>query len=111
MRAQIEFDEFVGIMAQRMLRTDGAEEMEHAFNLFDTGTDKIHKGDIERVLTQMGSAPLTKDDVAQLCSLLHVDAEGYVSMREFKKLPCWDVPDGGGSKGKAKERTGEKPKS
>ena len=28
---QIEFDEFVGIMASRMLRTDSAEEMDHAF--------------------------------------------------------------------------------
>ena len=33
--SQIEFDEFVGIMAARMLKADGDGELEQAFSLFD----------------------------------------------------------------------------
>ena len=34
----IEFDEFIGIMATRMLKSDGAGEVEQAFGLFDDGS-------------------------------------------------------------------------
>jgi len=89
----IEFDEFVGIMASRMLRTDSAEEMDHAFKLFDSdGTGFTQIENIKRVFSTMGSFPLQKDELEAFIKLVPADSEGRVRMRDFRQLPCWEVP-------------------
>ena len=51
---QIEFDEFVGIMAARMLKKDGDGEIQQAFNLFDDGSGYVHADKIRTMLMEMG---------------------------------------------------------
>jgi len=88
----IEFDEFVGIMASRMLRTDSAEEMDHAFKLFDTEGNGFAKVEhIRMVLSTMGSFPFQEEELDAFLKLVPVD-NGLVRMRDFRQLPCWEVP-------------------
>ena len=54
---QIEFDEFVGIMAERMLKIDSNEEVEQAFALFaplEDGASQIEVETIRQLFSQMG---------------------------------------------------------
>jgi len=92
----IEFDEFVGIMAARMLRKDGDGEIEQAFSLFDNGDGTANVETIREMLTGMGSQALPMAEVDQLLGMLTADAEGRVHLSEFRSLPCWDVQLPGG---------------
>jgi len=91
----IEFDEFVGIMAERMLKIDSNEEVEQAFALFaplEDGASRIEVETIRQLFSQMGSTPLSKEELDKLVGLLDVDADGRVSFDAFKSLDCWQVP-------------------
>ena len=92
----IEFDEFVGIMAARMLRKDGDGEIEQAFSLFDNGDGTANVETIREMLTGMGSQALPMAEVDQLLGMLTADAEGRVHLSEFRSLPCLDVQLPGG---------------
>lgn len=89
---KIEFDEFVGIMAARMLKKDGDSEIEQAFGLFDDGSGYVSVDTIRTMLMQMGSHSLPREEVDALLSMMQVDAEGRVTMDDFRDLPCWEVP-------------------
>jgi len=91
----IEFDEFVGIMAERMLRVDSNAEVEQAFALFDSNADAggyVSVEHIRRTFMQMGSNPLPAEECDKLIAMLQPDAQGRVSMEAFKALDCWHVP-------------------
>ena len=89
----IEFDEFIGVMAQRMLKTDTDGELDLAFSTFDPeGTGKVHVDDISRSFTQMGSYRLGADDMTEMLKLLKPDADGFISIEDFKAMECWHVP-------------------
>ena len=88
----IEFDEFIGIMAARMLKTDGEGELEQAFSLFDDGSGYISVENIRKVLCEMGSARLSPSELQGLVAMLGADAEGRVSFEAFRSLECWHVP-------------------
>ena len=94
---QIEFDEFVGIMAARMLKKDGDGEIQQAFNLFDDGSGYVHADKIRTMLMEMGSHALKGDEVDAILGMVNVDAEGRVALAEFTSLPCWEVPIPGGN--------------
>jgi len=88
----IEFDEFVGIMAARMLKRDGDGEIDQAFSLFDDGSGYVQIDTIREMLTEMGSQALPKSEVDQLLGMLPADASGRVALTDFRALPCWEVP-------------------
>merc|ERR1719473_433223 len=79
-------------MAARMLKKDGEGELEQAFGLFDDGSGKVSVETIRTMLTEMGSHALPREEVDTLLSMLTVDADKRVSMDEFRRLPCWEVP-------------------
>ena len=85
-------DEFIGIMASRMLKRDTDGELEQAFGIFDDGDGTVHLDRVRAIMQTMGSQPLPKADVDSLMSLLSPDANGCVTMDDFRNLPCWDVP-------------------
>ena len=88
----IEFDEFIGIMAMRMLRNDGEGEIEQAFALFDDGNGKVPVNHVREILATMGSQRMTDAELDHMCSMLTPDANGCVSMEAFRSLACWQVP-------------------
>ena len=88
----IEFDEFIGIMASRMLKTDGEGELEQALSMFDNGTGFLPVEQMRKVLSEMGSSHLNDAELDELVKLMPTDAQGRVSMEAFRALDCWRVP-------------------
>ena len=88
----IEFDEFVGIMGSRMLKSEGETEIDQAFSLLDDHSGTFHVDSLRHLMCEMGSSKLSVAEVDGLIATLQPDAEGRVSMEAFKKLDCWSVP-------------------
>lgn len=104
-RAQIEFDEFIGIMGERILR-EGAE-FDHALSIFftageDDGEPKrvVHENDIREIMSKMGEKPLSKEELDGMLASLQPDEHGYVSREQFREAPFWKIimPQGEGRK-------------
>jgi len=87
----IEFDEFIGIMASRMLKSDGDGELEQAFSLFDDGSGYIPAERVRQTFCENGSQRLTAKEADELIAFMQPDAEGRISLEAFRKLECWDV--------------------
>lgn len=90
----IEFDEFIGIMAARMLKTEDDEELDQAFKLFDDGTGFISEDLLREKLCKQGSQRLTAADIDQMLGLLQKDAQGRVAFEHFRLADFWQVPVG-----------------
>jgi len=110
----IEFDEFVGLMANRMLKSDGEEELRLAFQaLFEGSVDaegNVPIDLVKNVFCSLGSHKLREDEVTRMLgSLLGAESSaGRIPFAVFMQLECWDLrlPNGDlismrDSKGKA----------
>lgn len=61
---KIEFDEFVRMMAGKMLTTDGEAELEQAFKLLDADSSGyVTESEIRNLLTKLGSTPFSEAEV------------------------------------------------
>ena len=91
----IEFDEFIGIMAARMMKEDGEDEINEAFGLFageaDNNAGYVTTENLKKMLQGMGSQKLSDSEVDELIKELGADAEGKVSFEAFKSAECWKV--------------------
>lgn len=97
---QIEFDEFVSIMASNMLKTDGADELERAFALFDVSAgengrdaEMIDVKMVRQYMSSIGSRPMAEADLDKMMASLRPDADGRVPIAEFRRLDCWQLPE------------------
>ena len=93
---QIEFDEFVSIMASNMLREGrGDAELDEAFAVLDRdGSSMLNLSFVRDQLMNLGSHPLSREECDSLLSEVDgVDDDGCVSMQAFKAMPCWKVPN------------------
>jgi Ca2+-binding EF-hand superfamily protein len=94
-RYQVEFDEFLGLMARKMLGPDGSNnEIEQAFGLFEAdnqpGVVDLRKAR-EFLMTQ-GSNHLEKRELDEMFASLQPDANDCVPMEAFRSLDCWKAP-------------------
>jgi len=107
---KIEFDEFVALMAKRMLTVDGPKEINLAFQVFD----RDHSGNLEideirELLTTIGD-PLSATEFNEFRRMADPDNSGSITKEEFRTLACWGVgvlPDG--STLDVPHRTGDAP--
>lgn len=95
----IEFDEFIGLVAGRMLKADGIKELQMAFKtLFDNGSGYVPVDALRVLFGECGSFRLSERDLARLLEMLPsgVDPQGRVVYSELYRLECWDLllPDG-----------------
>ena len=93
---QIEFDEFVSIMASNMLREGrGDAELDEAFAVLDRdGSSMLNLSFVRDQLMNLGSHPLSREECDSLLSEVDgLDDDGCVSMQAFKAMPCWKVPN------------------
>merc|ERR1711990_406987 len=64
--SQIEFNEFVDMMGDKVSGKDGVEEMKKAFKLFDTeGKGKIGVKELTAVATEIGEA-MSNDELQEV---------------------------------------------
>lgn len=90
----IEFDEFLRMMAPKMLRDTGEWELDRALALFDhNNSGFIDLSHVRDVLTNWGTHPLSKDECDSLLGELgESDENGRVSMTTLRSMACWRVP-------------------
>ena len=89
----INFPEFVTLMAHKMATETSEETIRGAFNVFDTdGSGGISASEFLRVLEQLGETDITIDDIRDVVSgkygrsLGDANRNGLVSYEEFEKV-------------------------
>jgi len=89
---QVEFDEFMSIMASNMVR-DGGSELEQAFTLFDPQRTGFVDLEVARkLLTSTGQRPLTNAEVDDMIAHMGADSNGRIPMARLEGLSAWQSP-------------------
>ena len=79
----IDFKEFLIMMARKMKDNNEEEEMVEAFKVFDKdGNGLISAAELRHVLTNLG-AKLTDDDVDEIIRKADINGDGKVNYQEF----------------------------
>jgi len=90
----VEFEEFLVIMARRILMHEGAMEMEAAIKLFEVDMrGRIECSEIRSLLCTFGEAPLSEVELDELLRLADPDGTGYCTLETFQGLPCWKLEE------------------
>ncbi|KDE04550.1 calmodulin [Microbotryum lychnidis-dioicae p1A1 Lamole] len=80
---QIDFPEFLTMMARKMKDTDSEEEILEAFKVFDKdGNGSISSAELKHVMTNLGEK-LTEDEVAEMIREADADGDGQINYNEF----------------------------
>jgi len=90
---KIEFEEFLKLMARRILETDGEEELRVAFKTlledpYDPGY--LDKEEASKLLTSVGKPFSTAELESFLASAKTED--GKIGLQAFLDMPCWRLP-------------------
>jgi len=89
----VEFEEFLVIMARRILMHEGAMELEAAIKLFEVDMrGRIECSQIRTLLCTLGEAPLSDDELDELLRLADPEGTGFCTLEHFRDLPCWKLP-------------------
>jgi calmodulin len=85
---EIQFEEFVAVMARKVQSNYSAEEIKNAFKLFEgsspSGYIKIEA--LERALTVYGNDRLTQQQVAELLAQIDCDSNGLFNYVEYVNM-------------------------
>merc|ERR1712167_206312 len=82
----IEFNEFLKMMAAKMKDTDSEEEIKEAFKVFDKdGNGFISAAELRHVMTNLGEK-LTDEEVDEMIREADVDGDGQINYDEFVKM-------------------------
>ncbi|SCZ97333.1 BZ3500_MvSof-1268-A1-R1_Chr4-2g07143 [Microbotryum saponariae] len=83
---QIDFPEFLTMMARKMKDTDSEEEILEAFKVFDKdGNGFISSAELKHVMTNLGEK-LTENEVAEMIREADADGDGQINYNEFCKM-------------------------
>jgi centrin-1 len=82
----ITFEEFAEMMAGRMSHKDSEEELNRAFDLFDTNrTGRIALADLARVARELGET-LATEDLEAMLQEADSKRKGYVTREDFIRI-------------------------
>ena len=82
----IDFKEFLGLIARKLRDSDGEEELIETFNLIDRDGNKLISGaEIRHILECMGEK-ISDDELEQMIEEADLDADGFVNYDEFVKI-------------------------
>lgn len=87
----IDFKEFISLMARKMRDTDNEEELIEAFKIFDRdGNGLISEEELKQVMTIIADKVcddvITDEEVAAMMKEADTDGDGMISYSEFKKI-------------------------
>ena len=82
----IDFKEFLGLMARKMRDTDSEEELIEAFKVFDRdGNGLISSQELKHVMVSLGEK-ITDEEVDEMIKEADMDGDGFISYEEFVKM-------------------------
>ena len=82
----VDFSEFLTMMARKMKDTDSEEEIKEAFKVFDKdGNGFISAAELRHVMTNLGEK-LTDEEVDEMIREADVDGDGQINYEEFVKI-------------------------
>eukprot|EP01089_Gocevia_fonbrunei_P005715 TRINITY_DN161_c0_g1_i1.p1 TRINITY_DN161_c0_g1~~TRINITY_DN161_c0_g1_i1.p1 ORF type:complete len:150 (-),score=49.10 TRINITY_DN161_c0_g1_i1:47-496(-) len=82
----IDFPEFLTMMARKMQDSEGEEEIREAFKVFDKdGNGLISAAELRHVMTHLGEK-LTEEEVDEMIREADVDGDGQINYEEFVKM-------------------------
>mmetsp|Transcript_16060 Transcript_16060/g.17835 ORF Transcript_16060/g.17835 Transcript_16060/m.17835 type:complete len:192 (-) Transcript_16060:69-644(-) len=83
---QIDFEEFLEMMAKKMKDVDTDHEIREAFNVFDKdGNGYIDASELRSVMLSLGEK-LSDEEVNQMIKEADNDGDGKVDFQEFQKM-------------------------
>ena len=75
----IDFKEFLGLMARKMRDTDTEEELIEAFKVFDRdGNGLISAGELKHVMISLGEK-ITDEEVEEMIKEADIDGDGFIN--------------------------------
>ena len=82
----IDFKEFIGLMARKLRDVDNDEELMESFKLIDrNGDGKIDASELKFLIITIGES-ITDDEVAEMIIDADEDQDGLISYEEFAKI-------------------------
>lgn len=82
----IDFKEFLGLMARKMRDTDTEEELIEAFKVFDRDSNGlISSQELKHVMTSLGEK-ITDEEVEEMIREADIDGDGYINYEEFVRM-------------------------
>ncbi len=82
----IDFKEFLGLMARKMRDTDTEEELIEAFKVFDRDSNGlISSQELKHVMTSLGEK-ITDEEVDEMIREADIDGDGYINYEEFVRM-------------------------
>mmetsp|Transcript_44859 Transcript_44859/g.71619 ORF Transcript_44859/g.71619 Transcript_44859/m.71619 type:complete len:205 (+) Transcript_44859:71-685(+) len=83
---EIDFQEFLLMMAKKMNAVDSEQEIREAFKVFDKeGTGSISSAYLRHIMTTMGDR-LSDDEVDEMIQEADIDGDGDIDYDEFVKM-------------------------
>jgi calmodulin len=82
----IDFKEFLGLMARKMRDSDTEEELIEAFKVFDRdGNGLISATELKHVMVSLGEK-ITDEEVDEMIKEADIDGDGYINYEEFVRM-------------------------
>jgi calmodulin len=82
----IDFKEFLGLMARKMRDTDTEEELIEAFKVFDRDSNGLISGqELKHVMISLGEK-ITDEEVEEMIREADIDGDGYINYEEFVRM-------------------------
>ena len=82
----IDFKEFLGLMARKMKDTDTDEELNEAFRVFDRdGNGFITAQELKHVMINLGEK-IEDTEVEEMIKEADIDGDGYINYEEFVRM-------------------------
>ena len=82
----IDFKEFLGLMARKMRDTDTEEELIEAFKVFDRdGNGLVSSIELKHVMLSLGEK-ITDEEVEEMIKEADIDGDGFINYEEFVRM-------------------------
>ena len=82
----IDFPEFLTMMARKMKDTDSEEEILEAFKVFDKdGSGFISKAELKYIMANLGEK-LSDEEIDEMIREADVDGDGQINYEEFVQI-------------------------